>query len=235
MTATSIFIPAWSYLLVHRDPVSEVVSPSGLIGAESALERVKPNTGEILAAGEGAPAAYAPGVRVAFSLYVGHKLTIAGDPDYVLLPSSEVMAWAVDWKGAMEDDDAFDHLLPPPGQLFAERLPDEGGNIILTDNSRTSTRSPIAIVHRKAADCGGPFEEGETVFLGPGVSRGFGLGYTGERSILTCAPQQILGWYRGSAAAKPELTPDAVDPIRSVRADAAIDDKFDEGDSRAPR
>lgn len=232
--ARSIFVPAFGYLLVHRDEQSEVVGRSGLIAPQASLEAIKPNTGKIIAAGPEAPSCYAPGVRVAFSLYSGSKLTLAGDPDYVLLPSSEVMAYAVEWNGSMADEDALAYLLPPPGQMFAERLQDDEGLIALTDNARTSTRSPVAEVLKKSPSCGGPFDEGDRVLLSPAVSKGFGLGFTGERPIHTIVPAQALGWYN-SPGAEVGMAPDPREAIRSIRAETALDDRFDEGDRRAPR
>lgn len=232
---SDLFIPAWAYLLVKRDEVSEVISPTGIIGSKQTLERHKPRSGKIIAAGPDCPKEYAPGVRVAFNLHSGFQWTVNGDPNYVLLPSSEVMAYAVDWEGSMEDGDALAHLEPPPGCMLVERLPlDDSGAILRTGNHAASTQSPFAEVHKVAPNAPGPFKKGETVFLSQGVSRGIGLGFVGERPILTVHPTQVLGWVK-EAASSVQVIPDDVDASQALRAEHAIDDRFDQGDPRAPR
>lgn len=233
--AAEVFVPAWSYLLVKRDPASE--QWGGLILPAS--DKAKPRTGEILAAGPDVPPEYAVGVRVAFNLYSGHKATILGSADYVWLPAGDVLAWAVNWKGTADDADALNHLEPPPGQLFAERLVDEEGVIVMTDNARTSTRCPVGMVHKVGPRYAGPFQPEDAVVFSQAAVRGFALGSMAERPILAIAPQQCLGWYRGPVedgkVGHVDFTPDLSDAARELRAAAALDDKFDEGDSRAPR
>jgi co-chaperonin GroES (HSP10) len=243
MSAAELFVPAWRFLLVKRDPVSEVISSAGIIGAPSTLAAHKPRTGTVVAAGPDVPAVWQPAgslreVRVAFQVFSGHELTIEGDSSYALIPASEVMAWAVNWTGKMEDADVLEHLEPPPGCMLVERLPmDDDGKVLRTDNYQLATRSPFAEVLKVASDAIGDFNEGEVVFLSPGVSRGVGLGFVGERPILTVAPEQVLARVNVKTGEVPEVAtmPNLEDPLRSLRSEAVLDERFDEGDSRAPR
>lgn len=250
MRLEEVFEPEWSYLLVRRDPVSRVVgvglNGQGIIAPESSWDVGRPHTGEVVKCGPDAPWIYAVttwdeargrkvGVRVVFQLHSGHEMRMSGE-DMVLLPVTEVLAIGRDWSGAIEDEDAAEHLEPPPGHLLVERAeaPVERGRITIPDGVSTATRSHEAEILASAVTQSRRFEVGETVFLGPSVRKGFAVGLRADRKILRCTEPEILGHVKGEMAPV-ELQPDNAAHLRALQGERPFDERFNEGDLRAPQ
>lgn len=245
-TIADLLEPEWGNMLIRRDKPSDVVGVGlggqALVSAERYRQR--PNSGVVLKRGPQAPVAYQPGCWVLWGEGSATALGLSGEQEVVLLNAQYVLALvpvaarlSADIPGQVFCDTADETVIPflqaPPGSYLVERreMPIQRGRIYIPDGVNLHTRSCEAEVISSSAD-GGPFAEGDAVFLAGSVSKSFWIGH---RRLWVVLPGQIPARLLADPA-------DVISPSEGISAGMAdllagqdLDSRFDEGDPRAPR
>lgn len=239
--------PEWGYLLIQKDPESEIIGMgldgNPLVAPEGYRDRSRPSTGIVLKAGPGAP--YPPGIWVVFDSHSGTDLALGGDRDKILLESSQVLAWVakedieelreIESLGA-DQEPTVAVLNASPGFMLVERaeMPIHRGRIIIPDGVNVHTRSSEAEVIAVGTQ-ESPYKEGDNVFLAGSVSKSFNCGPGFARRFWRCTPQQIPARILQEPAEPIVAENNPLAGMKELRQQVDHDRAWDEGDPRAVR